>query len=104
MPLQTGMDMATQDKIIEEFANREYEHGFVTEVEQETLPPGLDEDVIRGISARKGEPEWLLQWRLKAYRRWLEMDEPEWANVRYQKPDYQAISYFSAPKKNEMAW
>jgi len=94
--------MATQDKLIEEFANREYEHGFVTEVEQETLPPGLDEDVIRTISAKKSEPEWMTEWRLKAYRRWLEMDEPTWPNVHYSEIDYQAISYFAAPKKKEL--
>ena len=62
--------MTTQDKIIEDFANREYEHGFVTDIEQDTLPPGLDEDVIRHISSKKAEPEWLLDWRLKAYRHW----------------------------------
>ena len=94
--------MATQDKLIEEFANREYEHGFVTDVEQDTLPPGLDEDVIRFISSKKGEPEWLLEWRLKAYRRWLEMDEPQWPNVSDPEIDYTAISYFAAPKKAEL--
>jgi Fe-S cluster assembly protein SufB len=92
-------DMATQDKLIEEFANREYEHGFVTEVEQDTFAPGLDEDVIRRISAKKDEPEWMLEWRLKAYRHWLEMTEPKWPNVHYPEIDYQAISYFAAPAK-----
>ncbi|MEJ2188189.1 MAG: Fe-S cluster assembly protein SufB [Acidobacteriota bacterium] len=91
--------MATQDKIIEEFANREYEHGFVTEVEQETLPPGLNENVIRLISEKKSEPEWLLEWRLKAFRHWETMSEPRWPNVHYPEIDYQAISYFSAPKR-----
>ncbi len=94
--------MASQDKIIEEFANREYEHGFVTDIEQDTLPPGLDENVIRHISAKKSEPEWLLEWRLKAYRQWLEMTEPRWPNVSYSEIDYQASSYFSAPKKKEL--
>jgi Fe-S cluster assembly protein SufB len=94
--------MATQDKIIEEFANREYEHGFVTDVEQDTLPPGLDEDVIRFISAKKEEPEWLLEWRLNAYRHWLELSEPRWPNVSYPEIDYKAISYFAAPKKAEL--
>ncbi|MBW2280056.1 MAG: Fe-S cluster assembly protein SufB [Deltaproteobacteria bacterium] len=86
---------------IEALANREYEAGFVTEIEQDTVPPGLDEDVIRTISAKKSEPEWLLEWRLKAYRRWLEMREEDarWAKVRYDPIDFQAISYFSAPKK-----
>lgn len=77
---------------------REYEAGFVTQIESETLPPGLNEDVIRAISARKNEPEWMLAWRLKAYAAWLEMPEPEWAQVKYPKIDFQAISYFSAPK------
>ncbi len=79
-------------------ARRTYSAGFVTDVESETLPPGLNEDVIRAISARKNEPEWLLDFRLKAYRRWLKMSEPEWAHVRYPKIDYQSISYYSAPK------
>jgi Fe-S cluster assembly protein SufB len=95
--------MTTQTRIIEEFANREYAAGFVTEVEQDTLPPGLDEDVIRQISTRKGEPEWMLEWRLKAYRHWLTMTEPRWPNVSYPKIDYQAISYYSAPRKNALA-
>ena len=77
---------------------RNYSAGFVTDLESETLPPGLDEDVIRAISARKNEPEWLLNFRLKAYRRWLKMEEPEWAHVKYPKIDYQSISYYSAPK------
>jgi Fe-S cluster assembly protein SufB len=95
--------MTSQTRIIEEFANREYAAGFVTEVEQDTLPPGLDEHVIREISARKGEPEWMLSWRLKAYRHWLTMSEPRWPNVSYPEIDYQAISYFSAPKKKALA-
>ena len=95
--------MTTPSNIIEEFANREYAAGFVTEVEQDTLPPGLDEGVIRAISARKGEPEWMLDWRLRAYRHWLTMTEPRWANVRYPEIDYQAISYYAAPKKKALA-
>ena len=91
--------MTEQTKIIEDFANREYEHGFVTDVEQDTFPPGLDESVVRAISAKKSEPEWMTEWRLKAYRRWLEMTEPSWAKVDYPKIDYQGISYFAAPKK-----
>ncbi len=83
---------------IEQALKREYEAGFVTQVESETLPPGLNEEVIRAISARKNEPEWLLEWRLKAYRIWLEMEEPEWAQVSYPKIDFQSISYYSAPK------
>jgi Fe-S cluster assembly protein SufB len=91
--------MSDQSKMIEEFASREYEFGFVTEVDQDTLPPGLDEDVIRAISAKKEEPDWMTEWRLKAYRHWLGMSEPRWPNVTYNPIDYQAISYYSAPKK-----
>ncbi|NKF24444.1 Fe-S cluster assembly protein SufB [Solimonas marina] len=78
--------------------NRKYEAGFITDIESESVPPGLSEDVIRLISAKKQEPEWLLEFRLKAYRRWLTMDEPRWAHVQYPKLDYQAISYYSVPK------
>ncbi len=91
--------MSASTKMLEEFANRKYEFGFTTEVEQDTLPPGLDENVVRAISARKEEPEWLTDWRLKAYRHWTTMTEPRWPNVRYQPIDFQAISYFAAPKK-----
>ena len=77
---------------------REYTAGFSTDVESDTVAPGLSEEVIRFISAKKGEPEWLLDWRLKAYRRWLKMTEPRWAHVHYPKIDYQAISYYSKPK------
>jgi Fe-S cluster assembly protein SufB len=90
--------MPTATQTIEHLANREYAFGFVTDVEQDTVPPGLSEDVIRLISAKKGEPEWLLEWRLKAYRHWLTMAEPTWANVHHPKIDYQAIVYYSAPK------
>jgi Fe-S cluster assembly protein SufB len=86
-------------KMLEDFANKEYEHGFVTEVDQDVLPPGLDEDVIRTISARKNEPEWLLEWRLKAFAHWQTMEEPHWPMAEYPPVDYQAISYFAAPKK-----
>jgi Fe-S cluster assembly protein SufB len=94
--------MSEQTRIIEDFANREYEHGFVTDVEQDTFPPGLDESVVRAISAKKNEPEWMTEWRLKAYRKWLEMTEPSWAKVDYPEIDYQAISYFAAPKRAEL--
>ena len=80
---------------------KEYAAGFYTDVESNTLPPGLNEDVIAYISGRKNEPEWLLEWRLKAYRAWLDMAEPEWAHVHYPKIDYQAVSYFSSPKSME---
>ncbi|APC97641.1 Fe-S cluster assembly protein SufB [Francisella frigiditurris] len=82
------------DKIIDQ----DYEHGFFTDIEQETIEPGLNEDVIRIISARKNEPEFMLEWRLKAYARWKEMVEPEWANLNYPKIDFQSISYYSSPK------
>jgi len=94
--------MTDQTRIIEDFANREYQHGFVTNVEQDTLPPGLDEDVVRAISAKKAEPEWMTERRLKAYRHWLTMTEPRWPNVHYPPIDYQAISYFAAPRKKQL--
>ncbi|HSA54800.1 MAG TPA: Fe-S cluster assembly protein SufB [Gemmatimonadaceae bacterium] len=83
---------------IELLVNKDYRYGFTTDIEADTLPPGLNEDVVRAISERKREPEWLLEWRLKAYRRWLTMTEPHWPNVRYESPDYQGISYYSAPR------
>ena len=83
---------------IEALVNREYKWGFVTDIESESLPPGLNEDVIRLISEKKNEPAFLLEWRLKAYRGWLKMSEPHWPNVRYAPIDYQGIVYYSAPK------
>jgi Fe-S cluster assembly protein SufB len=83
---------------IEALVNREYQYGFVTDIEADTIPPGLNEDVVRIISERKNEPKFMLEWRLKAYRRWLTMKEPHWPNVTYQPIDYQAVSYYSAPK------
>ena len=78
----------------------EYKWGFVTDIESDTLPPGLNEDVVKAISAKKNEPDWLLQWRLEAYRNWLTMTEPNWQNLEYNKIDFQAISYYSAPKSD----
>ncbi|HEX6203706.1 MAG TPA: Fe-S cluster assembly protein SufB [Thermoanaerobaculia bacterium] len=92
------MTAPTATEMMETYAGREYQYGFVTDIEQDTVPPGLDEDVVRLISAKKGEPEWMTEWRLKAYRHWLTMEEPTWANVTYPKIDFQAISYYSAPK------
>jgi len=86
---------------INQYIKTDYEAGFVTDIESETLPPGLNEDVIRFISNKKGEPQWLLEWRLKAFRVWQEMEEPEWAHVHYPKIDFQDISYYSAPKSME---
>ncbi len=83
---------------LESLVSRQYKHGFVTDIESDTLPPGLDEDVVRHISRIKREPEFLLQWRLKALRHWLTMREPHWAHVGYPAIDYQSISYYSAPK------
>ena len=90
--------MATAKQDVEDLVSRQYAAGFITEVESDTVPPGLDEGVIRIISAKKNEPEWLLEWRLKAYRQWLTMPMPKWAHVHYPPIDYQAISYYSAPK------
>ena len=90
--------MSTSTETIEQLATREYKYGFVTDIDADTFPPGLDEDVIRALSAKKGEPGWMLDFRLKAYRAWLDMAEPTWHNVRYDPIDYQAISYYSAPK------
>ena len=91
--------MATPQTEVEILATQEYKYGFVTEIEQETIPPGLNEDIVRLISAKKQEPEWMLEWRLKAYRHWLTMQEPKWANIKYGPIDYQSIRYFAAPKK-----
>ena len=93
--------MATESENLESLVNRRYEHGFITDIATESLPPGLDEGVVRAISARKNEPEWLLEWRLQAYRQWLEMEEPEWAHLHYPKIKYNEISYYSAPKSDE---
>src|SRR6478736_9133365 len=83
---------------IESLISREYEAGFVTDIESDTFPPGLNEDVVRAISARKNEPAFMLEWRLKAYRRWLTMKEPHWPNVTYPPIDYNSLVYYSAPK------
>jgi Fe-S cluster assembly protein SufB len=93
--------MSKETVSIESHIEQKYRHGFVTDIEADTLPPGLSEDVIRGISARKGEPEWLLEWRLEAYRKWLEMQQPDWAHLNIEPIDFQAISYFSAPKSDK---
>ncbi len=85
---------------IEILANQEYKYGFVTDIESDMIPRGLTEETVRLISAKKNEPDWLLQFRLKAYRHWLTMDEPNyWANLKYPKVDYQDIIYYSAPKQ-----
>ena len=91
--------MSSDPRTVDEITKAEYKAGFVTDIEQETIPAGLGEEVIRLISAKKDEPDWMLEWRLKAYRHWLTMEEPKWANVRYPKIDYQAIVYYAAPKR-----
>ncbi|MBL8200678.1 MAG: Fe-S cluster assembly protein SufB [Chromatiales bacterium] len=92
------MTSTTENPALEDLIGRRYAHGFVTDIESDTVPPGLSEDTIRFISAKKGEPEFLLEWRLKAYRHWLTLREPRWAKVHHPPIDYQAISYYSAPK------
>ncbi len=91
------MSKYTEEELEKELENKEYEYGFYTDIESDTIPIGLNEDVIRIISAKKNEPQWMLDWRLEAYRIFIEMEEPDWANVNYEKPDLQAISYYSAP-------
>ena len=86
---------------IQEIARQEYKYGFVTDIEADSAPPGLNEDIIRFISAKKDEPEWLLEWRLKSFRHWQTMTEPTWANVHYPPIDYQSIIYYSAPKQKK---
>jgi len=93
--------MAATAEALEKIIHKEYTPGFVTDLESDTLPPGLNEDVIRVISAKKNEPDWMLEWRLQAYRHWLTMTEPTWAFVQYEPVDYQSISYYSAPKVKE---
>ncbi|MFP5350150.1 MAG: Fe-S cluster assembly protein SufB [Gammaproteobacteria bacterium] len=90
--------MATSNKDIEALIRRGYQHGFVTDVDADTLPPGLNEDIIRALSAKKNEPAFMLEWRLKAYQHWLTMQEPKWAHVQHAPIDYQSIVYYSAPK------
>ena len=90
--------MSTSTDKIQELVDKAYAYGFVTEIEADTVPKGLNEEIVRTISSKKGEPAWLLEWRLKAYRHWLTMEEPRWQNVHYPPIDYQAIRYYSAPK------
>src|SRR6185437_12495607 len=92
--------MSTQAQDLEALANQEYQYGFVSAIAEDAIPRGLNEDVIRLISAKKNEPEFMLEWRLKAYRQWLKMSEPTWQNVKYGPIDYQDIIYYSAPKTN----
>ena len=98
---QYRVNMKNNQSIIDSAISQEYEYGFTTDIDQEKIPPGLNEDVIKIISSKKQEPEWLLNWRLKAYRQWLKMDEPDWSKLNYDDIDFQAISYYAAPKQKE---
>jgi Fe-S cluster assembly protein SufB len=89
------------DKVLEEVTGKSYEFGFTTDIESDKAPAGLNEDIIRLISSKKEEPEWMLQWRLEAFAVWKKMEEPDWPHLQYEKPDYQAISYYSAPKQKK---
>lgn len=93
--------MSDDNQILEEFTSKEYEFGWTVDLEADEAPKGLNEDIIHFISAKKEEPQWLLEWRLKAFRMWQKMEEPDWANVKYPRVDYQDIKYYSAPKKSK---
>lgn len=93
--------MSKDEQILEEFTSKEYEHGWTVDLEADEAPKGLNEDIVRFISAKKNEPDWMLEWRLKAFEKWLTMTEPEWPNVHYPKMDYQDLIYYSAPKKQK---
>ncbi|HBS12297.1 MAG TPA: Fe-S cluster assembly protein SufB, partial [Flavobacteriaceae bacterium] len=88
----------TEDDLKKELETKEYEYGFYTDIEADTFPVGLNEDIVRAISKKKNEPEWMTDWRLEAFKVWKTMTEPDWPNVNYKKPDFQAIAYYSAPK------
>ena len=92
-------DMDTELSTIERTVLSEYKYGFVTDIEADEAPKGLDEDIVKFISKKKNEPQWMLDWRLKAYRHWLKMEEPKWANVKFPAINYQDIIYYSAPKQ-----
>lgn len=93
------MSKYTEDDLEKELETQEYKYGFYTDIESDTFPVGLNEDVVRAISKKKNEPAWMTAWRLDAFRVWEQMEEPEWANVNYEKPKFQDIAYYSAPKK-----
>jgi len=94
-------ELSDEKKEISKLLNRPYKYGFKTYIESETFPKGLNEDVVRAISAKKGEPDWMLEFRLKAFRKWLTMEEPDWSDNKYPRIDYQNISYYSEPKMKE---
>jgi Fe-S cluster assembly protein SufB len=91
--------MSKDNQVLEELTSKEYEHGWTIDFETDSAPKGLNEDIIRFISAKKNEPAWLLEWRLDAYRKWTQMKEPQWPNVSYPPINYQDVIYYSAPKK-----
>ncbi len=93
--------MSKDLELLEELTSSDYKYGFYTDIEADEAPPGLSEDIVRFISGKKNEPEWMLEWRLNAYREWQKLTEPGWANVTYEKPDFQAIKYYSAPKQKK---
>jgi len=93
--------MGKQEKIIDDITNSDYKYGFITDIDQELIPPGLNEDVVRLISNKKSEPKWMLDWRLKAFSQWKRMEEPDWASLNYKKTDYNNIIYYAAPKKKK---
>ena len=95
--------MSSNQQEVQDIVDRKYEHGFVTDIETDTLPPGIDENVIRHISRIKGEPQFMLDWRLKAFAHWQTMTEPDWAKLNIDPIDYQSISYYSAPKSPDDA-
>jgi len=93
--------MSTETDELQKLEDEEYKYGSVTDKEEKAIPPGLSEDGIRLISHKKQEPEWMLEWRLKAFRHWQTLEEPKWANIKYEPVDYQAIAYYSAPKSKK---
>ena len=91
----------TEEELKKSLETQEYEYGFYTEIDSETFPSGLNEEIIRKISQKKNEPKWMTEWRLESYNSWKEMEEPNWSSLKYVKPDFQKISYYSAPKKKQ---
>jgi Fe-S cluster assembly protein SufB len=89
----------TEEELKKQLETKEYEYGFYTEIDSETFPVGLNEEIVKAISKKKNEPKWMTDWRLDAYSTWKSMEEPNWSNVKYEKPNFQDISYYSAPKK-----
>ena len=89
----------TEEELKKQLETKEYEYGFYTDIDSETFPVGLSEEIVVAISKKKNEPKWMTEWRLDAFKIWKEMKKPSWSNLKYKEPDYQGISYYSAPKK-----